>query len=125
MFPRALKSRPSDILYLTVAQSYVHLDDFQNAENYLNRAITNTRDVTIEEKSRFLLGDIYLKRKSYQKAIDQYTSILSKNADSADAYYDRGLIYQEMGDTVRARADWRKAIRINPGHSGARLHLNS
>jgi tetratricopeptide (TPR) repeat protein len=125
MFQNALKTNQSDALYMTVAQSYIHMSDFSDAEKYLQQAIVITRDVTVEEKSRFLLGDMYVKQKEYQKAIDQYTSILTKNADSADAYYYRGLVYQEMGDTVRARAEWRKAIRLEPTHAGARLHLNS
>jgi tetratricopeptide (TPR) repeat protein len=125
VFLKAMKTNHSDALYMTVAQSYIHMNDFPDAENYLTQAINSTRDVTVEEKSRFLLGDIYVKQKAYQKAIDQYTSILTKNTDSADAYYNLGLLYQEMGDTVRARAEWRKAIRLEPTHAGARLHLKS
>lgn len=125
MFKKALAKNPSDILLLTLAQSYINLNDFGDAEGSLRQVIQTTRDVTVEEKSRFLLGDIYLKQKEYQKAVEQYTSVVAKNADSADAYYNLGLVYQEMGDPVRARSEWRKAIRIDPMHTGARQHLNS
>jgi tetratricopeptide (TPR) repeat protein len=125
MFRKAMKYNSSDILMLTLAQSYIRLNDLSQAETQLQQAIEKTKDITIEEKSRFLLGDIYVKQKSYAKAIEEFESIIAKNASSADAYYNLGLIYQEMGDAVKARAVWRKAIRVDPMHSAARLRLYS
>ncbi|MDR2304024.1 MAG: hypothetical protein LBE10_05500 [Treponema sp.] len=35
-----------------------------------------------------------------------------------------GLLYSEKGDTTRARAEWRRAVRIDPAHNNARARLN-
>ncbi len=120
-FLQAAEKNPSDILFLTLAQTYYKMDDMTLAEEYLIRSINKTDDVTIEEKSRFLLGRIYLDREEYLKAENQYLDVLENNPNSADAHFNLGKIYEKMGDEIKARAEWRKALLIDPTHYGARL----
>ena len=47
------------------------------------------------------LGNLYAENKEFAKAIDEYTVAISKNANLAEAYYNRGL--------ARMKADNRKA----------------
>jgi Flp pilus assembly protein TadD len=44
---------------------------------------------------------------------------LEKNPNNADAYYEIGVIYEEQGQDAAARAEWRKALRVQVNHSGA------
>jgi tetratricopeptide (TPR) repeat protein len=122
-FQKAVGDNPSDILYLTLAQSYYQLEDYEKAEEYLIKTLNRRPDFTIEQKSRFLLGRIYLDQDEYLKAEDQYSLILKINPQSADAHYYLGEIFNKLNDIFNARAEWRKAWEIDPNHHGALLRL--
>lgn len=122
-FLKAAENNPDDILLLTIAQGYYKLKDYHASEEYLLRTLNSTEDVTIIQKTRFLLGKIYQERSDYIKAEEQYRQILAVNARSADAHYYLGEIFEVMNDKVKARAEWRKALEIDPSHYGARLKL--
>jgi len=122
-FIQAAEIRPSDLLYITLSQTYIKLGDNIKAEEYLIRTINRTKDKDLEEKSRFLLAGIYKDRKEYIKAEEQYLRILSFNENSADSHYYLGEIYDTMQDNVKARAEWRMSLKIDPSHYGAKLKL--
>ena len=122
-FEKAVEKNPSDLLYLALAQVYLELDQDSKAEEYLIRTSNKTSDNELEEKSYFLLTEIYEKRNDIIKMEDMLKKILHKNPRSADAYYKLGEIYEKNGDNVKARSEWRKALRIDPEHYGARLKL--
>jgi len=46
-------------------------------------------------------------------------SVLEKDENSADAHYQLGILYEKQGDMVKARAEWRNALRIQVNHRGA------
>jgi tetratricopeptide (TPR) repeat protein len=120
-FQTALEINPTDLLLLTVGQSYLQLERSKEAEEYLLRAVNKTEDTAVEIRARFLLGQMYFDREDYFKAEDQYSEILKLDPNSSDAHYYLGEIYSKMNDPVRARAEWRKALAIDPSHYGARL----
>jgi tetratricopeptide (TPR) repeat protein len=39
------------------------------------------------------------------------------------AYDSRGLAYKNKGDYTRARADWERALRLDPGNIWVQEHL--
>jgi tetratricopeptide (TPR) repeat protein len=120
-FQQALEINPTDLLLLTIGQTYFQAERNQEAEEYLLRAINKTEDAAVEIRARFLLGQMYFDREDYFKAENQYSEILKADSNSADAYYYLGEIYSNMNDPVKARANWRKALVIDPSHYGARL----
>ena len=122
-FEKAVEKNPSDLLYLSLAQVYLELGKDEEAEEYLIRTSNKTTDNELEEKSYFLLAEIYEKRNDIIKMEDMLKKILQNNPRSADAYYKLGEIYEKSGDNVKARSEWRKALRIDPEHYGARLKL--
>jgi len=122
---KAIEKNPSDILFMVLAQTYYKMDDIDKAEEYLHWTLNRTTDFTIEQKSRYLLGRIYLDKGDYLKAQDQYMKILEKDEKSADAHYYLGVIFEEMENTTKARYHWRKALEEDPYHYGARLKLYS
>jgi tetratricopeptide (TPR) repeat protein len=119
-FHQALEINPTDLLLLMIGQSYLQLGRVQEAEEYLIRAINKTEDTAVEQRSRFLLGQLYFDRGDYLKAEDEYKRILSLDPNSADAHFYLGEIYSKMNDPVRARAEWRRTLVIDPQHYGAR-----
>ena len=122
-FEMAAENNPSDILFSLLAQIYIDLGSLNLAEDYLIRSNNRTKNPQIEEKNLFLLGHIYEGRKDMIKAEECYINIIQKNPKAADAYFRLGLLYEIAGDKIRARSEWRKALRAEPQHYGARLKL--
>jgi tetratricopeptide (TPR) repeat protein len=123
-FEMALSKNRSDLLLIAAAKAYVEAQEPVKAEGLLLEVLANGKDDLAKENGRFLLGDIYKARGDIQKAEEQYQSILEKNPASAEAYYRLGLVHQQMGDPVKARAEWRKAVSIDPMHAAARQKLS-
>lgn len=122
-FLKALELSPSDILYYTLAQVYFQTNRPRETEEYLLKALDTSRDVNVQQKSRMLLGRLYFQRGEYVRAKEQYEKILEVNDQSADAHFHLGEIYEELENTAKARAEWRRALQIDPSHYGARLKL--
>lgn len=119
----AKQTNPSDMLYLAIGQTYVISKDYANAESFLKNAILETKDQNVAQKGYSLLGQLYFDQSNFEMAIQQYEQIIKINPRSADAYYHLGVIYDTIAETIRARAQWRKALEIEPTHHGALLKL--
>lgn len=122
-FLKALDQGQTDILLLTIGQTYYQMKDTGNAVDYLMRTLNKTEDKAIEKKARSLLGEIYLDRNELFKAEEQYSALITLDPQSADAHFYLGEVYSKMNDRVKARAEWRAAFQIDPSHYGARLRL--
>ena len=117
----ALKDDPSDLLLLTIGQTYYQMKRNSDAVDYLLRTLNKTEDKDIEERARFLLGGIYLDTGEPFKAEEQFTAIVAIDPQSADAHFNLGEVYLKMNDPVKARAEWRNTLIIDPSHYGAKL----
>ncbi len=124
-FLTALKEDPGDLLLLTIGQTYYQMKRSSDAVDYLLRTLNKTEDKDIEERARFLLGGIYLDTSELFKAEEQFSAIVKIDPKSADAHYDLGEVYAKMNDPVKARAEWRNALIIDPSHYGAKLRYYS
>lgn len=118
-FTEALLVRESDSLLLAIAEQYVNAKQYSAAEQYLFRIIKNSENDEIIIKSELLLGNIYIEKEEYDLAIKEFENVLKKNENSADANYGIGVIYEKQGNLVKARAQWRKALKIQVNHPGA------
>lgn len=116
-FTEALLVRESVSLLLSIAEQYYKVDQATAAKQYLFRIKNESSDDEIMLKSMNLLGLIYIDEKNYNEARNEFEDILKKNQNSADAYYGLGVIYEKQGDLVKARAEWRKALRVQVNHS--------
>ena len=122
-FEQALAQEKSDLLLLAAARAYVNFGQPEKAEIAALEALSMTEDAMVREKTRFLLGEIYVARKDYRLAEEQYNLVIEMNPESADAHFYLGLIWQDKGDPIRARSEWRKAVSLDPMHTAARQKL--
>jgi len=122
-FLKAVEKSPSDLLLWTLGETYFQMQQMDDAISYLHKAINKTKDRGLEQRCRFLLGDIYTKQKEFDGAQTEYNTILSKNENSADAHYYLGEIENLKGNKDAARAEWRKAFKIDPLHFNANQRL--
>lgn len=123
-FSLALNENNSDLLLLSIARSYIALEETETAVAYLMRCVENSRDSNTVIRARLLLGEILAKSGDASGAETQYLAILEENGENAEAHFHLGELYDAGGDGTRARAEWRRAIRINPAHRSARARLN-
>jgi tetratricopeptide (TPR) repeat protein len=115
---------PSDLLLLSIARSYIALGEPLSAKAYLLRCIETSRDSWSVVAARLLLGGILVEEGAGEEAEAQYLLVLSENGENAEVRYQLGELYAARGDATRARAEWRRAVRIDPAHKQARLRLN-
>ena len=120
-FLTALKADTSDMLLLTIGLTYYQMKRSNDAVDYFLRTLNKTQDKGIEEQARFKLAEIYSDRGDLFKAEEQLLAIARIDSRSADAHYQLGEVYAKMNDPVRARAEWRNALIIDPSHYGAKL----
>jgi tetratricopeptide (TPR) repeat protein len=123
-FTEALLVRESDFLLLSIAEQYYKAGETGAAQQYLFRIINNSSNDEIILKSRLLLGNIYIDIEELDNALEQFNIILEKDDNSADAHYGLGVIYEKQENLVSARAEWRKARKIQPNHAGALKKLS-
>ena len=48
----------------------------------------------------------------YEQAVQSYDEIIDLNPQDADAYYNRGIAYQGLGEDERAERDFQKAKEL-------------
>lgn len=60
----------------------------------------------------FNIANVYVKNERIEQAIDTYTSVIAKDRDMAEAYFNRGLLYIYIGRKAEANADLSKAGEI-------------
>ncbi len=122
-FTDALTTNPSDMLLYTLASVFKKTGDSERAKQYYLETVRTTEDETLELRARGELGMLLLAEKDLEGASAEFNGILEKDANFADAHYGLGVIYETQGDLVRARSEWRKTIRLDPVHEGAREKL--
>mmetsp|Transcript_17846 Transcript_17846/g.21803 ORF Transcript_17846/g.21803 Transcript_17846/m.21803 type:complete len:166 (-) Transcript_17846:22-519(-) len=90
-----------------------------------------TRDeiLALPAKKVKSLGDNYLMKKDYEKALDMFTIVIDKEPDNEKNYYKRVRVYEKMKNYKKALQDLNRALEINPEYTSAlglrgRLYMN-
>ena len=115
---------PSGPLLLSIARSYFALDEVETARAYLLRCITISMDSRIVLSARLLLAEVLRKADDIEGAKEQLQTIIDEMGENADARFHLGEIFALQGETARARAEWRLALRADPAHMMARARLS-
>lgn len=114
---------PSDVLLLSIARSFLRLDDPESAKAYLFYCLEISRDSRTRTAARLLLGDILFQAGDTSGAEAEFLTIIEEDGENAEVRYQLGVLYASMGDITRARAEWRHALRLDPAHRSARSRL--
>ncbi len=98
----------------TIASYYIALGDVYFAENKTRetKEILERTVIKFPESTEALmkLSELYFIVKQYQKAIENINKALKINENLSKAYYLKGSIYRESGDTARAVSSLETAI---------------
>jgi len=95
---------------------FVHLKPINKKE--INRDLTpkehNMPDTIAESKAYLDRGIAYSNMGMYDKAINDFTTLIALNPDYAEAYNNRGWAYLKKALFDRAIKDCSEALRLNP-----------
>jgi tetratricopeptide (TPR) repeat protein len=120
----AISNKITDSLLLSIARSYIALEEYDISKAYLIRCVDSSADSKSILTAKFLLADVYVRLGDRSAAEDLYLGILNETGENAEAHFQLGELYAMQGDTTRARWEWRQAYRIDPAHTRARARLN-
>ena len=101
---------------------------FQN-NDMLNEAINTYKHLNdIDPKfaySYYNIGYIYLQLLNISdKAVPYFTDAIKVKPDYYEAYLNRGLAFEKLGDVFSAKQDYQSALQINPDYMKAIESLN-
>ncbi len=66
---------------------------------------------------------LYLPKPQYQKAGETFNQILKIDVQNSEAYFYKGIIYKETGDTTNAISNFQTAVEADPDYYEAFMQL--
>ncbi|MBC7694125.1 MAG: tetratricopeptide repeat protein [Burkholderiales bacterium] len=106
--------------YLTEADVFFAANETRNAKDVLEKVVKKFPENT---DGLLKLGELYYFVKQYENAFVKINQALKINENLAKAYYLKGSIYKEMGDTSKAVSSLETAIEQDNKNFGAFLDL--
>lgn len=90
-----------------------HEGQYVRAESDLKKALELSPG---NLKAMLDLAALFYYKKDYEEAVKQYSAIIKKHPDSADALFGRGLTLVWLNKRKEAVKDYKKVIALNPRH---------
>lgn len=98
-------------LYSEKAQAYYRINDYlQSKEMALKSLLINPKD----EKGNHYVGNFYLDKKDFNKAIESFEKIIKINPKYLYAYYGIGIAFLEQKKYEKSISFFKKGLEINP-----------
>ena len=108
------------LLFVNLGTIQRRLGKFQDAEISYTCAISLLDENTVAYSTR---ASLYAEIEQYQKAIDDYSVVISRNPEDEDALYERALCRLMNNDTIGARLDLEAIDKFNPKSAKSRLGM--
>ncbi len=106
--------------YLTEADVFFAANETRNAKDLLEQVVKKFPENT---DGLLKLGELYYFVKQYENAFSKINQALKINENLAKAYYLKGNIYKEIGDTAKAISSLETAIEQDNKNAGVFLDL--
>lgn len=89
------------------------LADYDKAEDYLLRALKESKGVVGEQEVdlSLYLAETYINKGENDKALEVYTNIIDFDSSNTDARICRGILYAREQDTENAKKDFAEAVK--------------
>ncbi len=120
---KALTINKNGIIYYTIGSYYYKMGNYEKSASYLKEALKIAETDKIKESSLFSLGMVYFDQGDYNTSLNYFDAVIKINENNAQAYFQRGEIYFNLKDQVKARSEWRKTLEIDPSHIMARNRI--
>lgn len=114
---RALQIAPDDAASLQIISTLlVNQGKEKEAEAYMARLPEGTK---IDPNSMLNVGIKLYNDKDLNGALERFNRVVQDNPELATGYYYRGLTYLGLNKTAEAKADFQKALELEPNHPNA------
>jgi len=111
-----LDAKSTEALY-GKAWFFQQIDSIRQAEKWYNAILLID---SINLNSLFNLGYLaHYYHKDYRTATVYFAKCIQYRPDDADAYYMRGLSFEQLGEYRKSNRDYLEALRINPAYKEA------
>lgn len=110
------KPTPSIKAFESFCKAYVELDRESPMEviaGYFQRALQQDPDYW---EARYNLGVIYYNFRLYQKAMEQFNTVIDQYPENYKPYFGKGVIYYLKREYPKALKEFKTALRLNPEH---------
>ncbi|MEZ4829191.1 MAG: tetratricopeptide repeat protein [Bacteroidia bacterium] len=109
-----------DMVYWVLGSIYLQNENYQASLSYLQQISgSGTAEYGL---INHMMAKCYYGLSMYDEVLNQYNEAIALNPLDANAYHDRGRLFQRLHQNDQAIADYEEAIRINPKHLKA--HYN-
>ena len=108
------------LLFVNLGTIQRRLGKLHDAEISYTCAISLLDENTVAYSTR---ASLYAEIEQYQKAIDDYSVVISRNPEDEDALYERALCRLMNNDTIGARLDLETIDKFNPKSAKSRLGM--
>src|SRR6202140_134316 len=106
------RDHPKDMV---VKKNYIQLlilkDRIEDARKLNDEVVKAKPD---DADARVYKGEIEIRSGKANDAVTTLQAVLKNDPDNAVAHYQLGLAYDQLGNSNRAEAEWRDAIRLRP-----------
>lgn len=123
VFKKSLLIKKSQLTFLAIGINFMKMNDNINARYYFNQLLTFASDSKILEEANFYLGQINYEEKKYNDALNNFENVIQINENNALAFFYIGEVYYELNNSIKARANWRMTLAIDPNHIRALKRL--
>jgi tetratricopeptide (TPR) repeat protein len=114
-----IKNNSIEALY-AFGKFYQDIDSFDNAIAEYNLILNQIPD---HKSTNYNLGYISFLKGDFNRAIQYFSTAISKQPDYTDAFYGRGLCYMKAGKSELAEKDFNKVLQLDSGYDLAEKEL--
>lgn len=76
-----------------------------------------------EVSFRRQIAELFARFNQPEEALKEYLLLIQKDPNTAEHYYQAGLLFEQRNKATKAVNYYRKTIQLKPGHGAAHLHL--
>jgi tetratricopeptide (TPR) repeat protein len=116
-YNNALKIKPSDPMVLyNKALFYQSIFEWNKSLEVYSK-LHNVSP--FHSSGHYNLGFIHMELKLYDVATNNFSDAIYSDSDFYEAYYSRGICFENLGNIAQAESDYKRAVEINPDYSYA------
>jgi tetratricopeptide (TPR) repeat protein len=126
-YEEALTLAPENAVYHSnLALAYLGLHEAERAADAWKKALElDPENVEYQHQMNNALGNDYLVKGDYQKAVKHYEEALTLAPENAVYHSNLALAYQGLRDGTRSIEAWKKALEHDPENADYRHQLNN
>lgn len=106
--------------YSAVGELLFENKDISGSVEWIQKAIAKNPE---DAKARLKIAKLFLYIRKYQQAFEQINIVMRKNVYNPEAYFLKGMVYKDMGDTAKAISNFQTSVQVSPDYRESILQL--